>query len=155
MKLQWNERVWITNNHIYIYLSSFYFRALLIFAQIIFAHPKNYTFRALLIFAQPIIFKYFCQIKWLFFWSNWVKHMYLNSLNFRSTSNFAHLFFAHSIFAHPDFAHIYFSRTPSRVNWKLRLHTWFNDIFHKHNVTGKDRFVCGIGTHRPRQQMRM
>ena len=52
------------------YLSSFYFRALLIFAPLIFAHPKNYTFRALLIFAQPIIFKYFCQIKWLFVWSN-------------------------------------------------------------------------------------
>ena len=42
--------------------------------------------------------------------------IYLNSLNFRSTSNFAHLFFANSIFTHPDFAHIYFSRTASRVN---------------------------------------
>ena len=27
--------------------------------------------------------------------------IYLNSLNFRSTSNFAHLFFAHPDFAHP------------------------------------------------------
>ena len=41
---------------------------------------------------------------------------YLNSLNFHSTSNFAHLFFAHSIFAH-----IYFSRTPSCIGRKLQL----------------------------------
>ena len=41
-----------------------------------------------------------------------INDIYLNSLNFHSTSNFVHLFFTHSIFVHTDFAHIYFSRTP-------------------------------------------
>ena len=68
-----------------------------------------------------------------------ISRIFFRALNFRAPRFRAHLFFAH----------------PFKGKLKIKASSGLNDIFRKHNVTGNDRFVCGIEAHMTRQQMTM